>query len=148
MSKPLQRYATCVTHTHTHTHTQTHAQTHAHTHTHTHTDMDFNISILSDILNNGNIYESRVLKEYMESKSLSIKDVLSACCAKLEAEEYVCSVSSMSPTTRTCYKCALRSFRELVYLFRKDIPTTDLPGEMETALMSDPSGEFPLQTDS
>ncbi len=94
--------------------------------------MDFPDTILNGVLNNGNVYESRVFKEYIEGKSLSIKDVLTSCCAKLESGEYTCSDSRtarMSPTTRTCYKCALKNFKDLLYLYRRDIPDSELPGE-------------------
>ncbi len=94
--------------------------------------MDFPDSILSGVLNNGNAYESRVLKEYMEGKSLSINDVLTSCCRKLESGEYTCSDSRtarMSSSTRSCFRCALKNFKDLVYLYRRDIPDSELPGE-------------------
>ena len=96
-------------------------------------DMDFDSSCLHSILNNGNVYESRVLKNYLESKSLTIKDLLEACCQKLDDGSYHCSdsrSSRMSSSTRTCYSCALKNFKDLVYLFRKDIPEDDLPGTL------------------
>ena len=94
-------------------------------------DMDFQDSVLNGILNKGNVYESNILKEYMEEKSLSVKDVLAACCDKLESGEYTCSdsrTSRVSPSTRTCTNCALRNFKDLVYLYRRDIPDSELPG--------------------
>ena len=93
--------------------------------------MDFDSSCLTSILNNGNLYESRVLKNYLESKSLTIKDLLEACCQKLDEGTYHCAdsrSSRMSSSTRTCYSCALKNFKDLVYLYRKDIPDDDLPG--------------------
>ncbi len=102
--------------------------------------MDFLDRILEGVLNNGNAYESKVLKEYMEGKSLSIKDVLTSCCAKLESGEYTCSdsrTSRMSSSTRTCYKCGLKNFKDLLYLYRRDIPASELPGEKGVTLKID-----------
>lgn len=96
-------------------------------------DMDFDSSCLNSILNNGNVYESRVLKDYLESKGLSIKDLLDTCCQKLDEGIYHCTdsrSSRMSSSTRTCYSCAMKNFKDLVYLYRKDIPNDDLPGKL------------------
>ena len=94
--------------------------------------MDFDSSCLTSILNNGNVYESRVLKDYLESKGLSIKDLLETCCQKLDEGTYHCTdsrSSRMSSSTRTCYSCAMKNFKDLVYLYRKAIPSDELPGE-------------------
>ena len=95
-------------------------------------DMDFDSGCLHGIVNNGNAYESRVLKNYLESKGLTIKELLESCCQKLDDGTYHCSdsrSSRMSSTTRTCYTCALKNFKDLVYLYRKEIPDDELPGK-------------------
>ena len=100
-------------------------------HYNTLSDMDFDSSCLMSILNNGNMYESRVLKDYLESKGLSIKNLLETCCQKLDEGTYHCTdsrSSRMSSSTRTCYLCAIKNFKDLVYLYRKDIPSDELPG--------------------
>lgn len=94
-------------------------------------EMDFDSSCLTSILNNGNVYESRVLKDYLESKGLSIRDLLDTCCRKLDEGTYHCTdsrSSRMSSSTRTCYSCAMKNFKDLVYLYRKDVPSDELPG--------------------
>ena len=94
-------------------------------------EVDFDSSCLTSILNNGNLYESRVLKDYLETKGLSIRDLLDACCQKLDEGAYHCTdsrSSRMSSSTRTCYSCAMKNFKDLVYLYRKDIPSDQLPG--------------------
>ena len=35
----------------------------------------------------------------------------------------------ISSSTRTCYECALKNFKELAYQFRQDISSDDLPGK-------------------
>ena len=35
----------------------------------------------------------------------------------------------VSSSTRTCYECALKKFKELAYQFRQDISSDDLPGK-------------------
>ena len=94
-------------------------------------DMDFDSSCLHGILNNGNLYESRVLKNYLDSKGVSMKDLLDECCQKLDEGTYHCSdsrTSRLSSSTRTCFSCAMRNFRDLVYLYRRDISRDELPG--------------------
>ena len=36
----------------------------------------------------------------------------------------------ISSTTRVCYYCGLKNFKDLAYKFREDIPTEEIPGEM------------------
>ena len=35
----------------------------------------------------------------------------------------------ISSSTRTCYECALKNFKELAYQFRQGISSDDLPGK-------------------
>ena len=42
------------------------------------------------------------------------------------------STARISANTKTCYRCALRNFKELAYLYRRDIPCDDLPGRWES----------------
>lgn len=92
------------------------------------TDMNFQRTCLNGVL--GNAYESNILKNYLEDKSLTIKDFHQACCAKLEGGVYTCSDARATPTTICCYKCALKVLKELAYQYRKDIPSSDLPVEV------------------
>lgn len=91
-------------------------------------DLNFHSTCLNGIL--GNAYESNILKEYIESKGLSIKDFLQACCEKMERGEYTCTGSGVTTATITCYNCALKLLKELAYLYRGDIPRADLPVEV------------------
>ena len=92
-------------------------------------DLNFSSTCLNGIL--GNTYESNILKEYLNSKELSIGRFVQACCAKMESGEYSCSEPRLSSTsTITCHSCALVSLKELAYLYRKDIPNSHLPDDV------------------
>jgi E3 ubiquitin-protein ligase CHFR len=54
---------------------------------------------LNGILNNGNQYESDVLKNYLKAKGLSIRDLLQVCAARVDSGEYHCSGGILCP----CY---------------------------------------------
>ena len=90
--------------------------------------MNFNTTCLNGIL--GNAYESNVLKTYLEDKSLTIKDFHQACCDKMGSGAYTCSSSGLTPGTACCHGCALKSLKELAYHYRKDIPSSELPAEV------------------
>jgi E3 ubiquitin-protein ligase CHFR len=90
--------------------------------------MDFHSTCLNGIL--GNAYECTILKDYFDSKSLTVKDFLQACCAKMTSGEYVCSDYRLTPSTTCCHSCALKGLKDLAYLYRKDIPSNDLPLEV------------------
>jgi len=53
-------------------------------------DMEFDDRCLSSLIND-NLYESRVLKEYLESKGLSLQDMLQTCSQKLDNGDYHCT---------------------------------------------------------
>lgn len=91
-------------------------------------DLNFPTTCLNGIL--GNAYESTILKNYLDDKGLTIKDFLQACCAKMESGDYSCSDMRLSPLTNICRLCAQKFLKELAYLYRKDIPDSDLPDEV------------------
>jgi E3 ubiquitin-protein ligase CHFR len=85
---------------------------------------------LNGILNNGNQYESDVLKNYLKAKGLSIRDLLQVCAARVDSGEYHCSGGPIQSDTTVCYKCCLKEFQEAVFCYRKDILVEDLPAEV------------------
>ncbi|XP_022102135.1 E3 ubiquitin-protein ligase CHFR-like [Acanthaster planci] len=77
-----------------------------------------------------NSYESEILKDYLQRKNLTWKDVLASCMTKLDAGEYICldgAINRISSANILCYHCGLRNFQELAYQYRRDIPRIDLP---------------------
>lgn len=91
-------------------------------------ELNFNSTCLNGIL--GNAYESTILKDYLENKGIRIKDFLQTCCDRMTSGAYTCSDSRMTPGTISCHRCAQKSLKELAYLYRKDIPSSDLSGEV------------------
>jgi E3 ubiquitin-protein ligase CHFR len=78
----------------------------------------------------GNLYESRVLKDYLHKKNLTLKDFLQVCLDKLDDGTYCASdtrETQISSETILCFGCALENFMELAYQYRKDLPIKELP---------------------
>ena len=90
--------------------------------------MKFNSTCLNGILGNG--YESNILKNYLQGKSMTIVNLFQACCEKMESGVYPCSNSSVTTATVGCHYCVLKYFKELVYQYRRDIPSSELPVEV------------------
>ena len=88
-------------------------------------------------------------QNYLSAEGSSLQDMLQICLVKLDSGEYHCSglfytddgghiqwfvstdsrSSQASSETIICYKCALKNFRDLAYLYREDIPLERLPSK-------------------
>ena len=88
-------------------------------------------------------------QNYLPAEGSSLQDMLQICLVKLDSGEYHCSglfytnngghiqwfvstdsrSSQASSETIICYKCALKNFRDLAYLYREDIPIERLPSK-------------------
>ena len=90
--------------------------------------MNFLPTCLNGIL--GNAYESTILKDYLEGKAFTIKDLLLQCCGKLESGEFASPDPRLTPATITCQKCAQKCLKGLAYQYRRDIPHSQLPTEV------------------
>ena len=91
-------------------------------------DMDFSGDCFNGVLND-NAYESRVLRQWLVEQGKSVADMLEECCARLQAGQYQAPFyQTLSPDTHTCFSCALQSFKQLAYCYRRDIPNSQLPG--------------------
>lgn len=89
-------------------------------------DIDLDESHLTDLIS-GNLFESKILKDYLTAKKMTIKDLCQVCCARLADHTYCATDPRLRPETHTCYKCALKAFQELAYSYRRDIPSDELP---------------------
>ena len=92
----------------------------------------FDPAVMLNIVNS-NMVESEILSQYLKKKAISINEMLRECLQKLDSNEYRCTDSRsslISAKTRICYSCALKNFRDLAFLYRKDIPTAELPDEI------------------
>ncbi|XP_064612739.1 E3 ubiquitin-protein ligase CHFR-like [Liolophura sinensis] len=92
-------------------------------------DMNFGKKCLGNLLLD-NPYESKVLADYLNARSISVRDVLQICLERMERGEYICEDQyryRLSSSTYMCYSCALRNFRDLAYYYRRDIPRHQLP---------------------
>ncbi|KAG8455965.1 hypothetical protein GDO86_001960 [Hymenochirus boettgeri] len=81
---------------------------------------------LDGVLNNNN-YESDILKNYLESRGLTWKDLLNESLAAVQRGVFIHSDYRINATTVLCYFCGLRNFRILSYQYRQNIPATELP---------------------
>ncbi|XP_054450168.1 E3 ubiquitin-protein ligase CHFR [Pteronotus mesoamericanus] len=81
---------------------------------------------LDGVLNNNN-YESDVLKNYLAARGMTWKNVLAESLAALQRGVFLLSDYRVVGSTVLCYCCGLRSFRELAYQYRQNIPASELP---------------------
>ncbi|XP_078337680.1 E3 ubiquitin-protein ligase CHFR-like isoform X2 [Crassostrea virginica] len=77
-----------------------------------------------------NLFESEILKNYLEEKKMTLNEMRDVCMQKLDEGTYKCidqNRARFSSESTVCYPCALRNFRDLAYAFRADIKKEDLP---------------------
>ncbi|XP_054519836.1 E3 ubiquitin-protein ligase CHFR isoform X27 [Pan troglodytes] len=82
---------------------------------------------LDGVLNN-NSYESDILKNYLATRGLTWKNMLTESLVALQRGVFLLSDYRVTGDTVLCYCCGLRSFRELTYQYRQNIPASELPG--------------------
>uniref|UniRef100_A0A670JQ11 E3 ubiquitin-protein ligase CHFR n=1 Tax=Podarcis muralis TaxID=64176 RepID=A0A670JQ11_PODMU len=76
---------------------------------------------------NGNNYESDILKDYLASRGLTWKNMLNESLLALQRGVFILPDYRITGETVLCYCCGLRSFRELAYQYRQNIPVAELP---------------------
>nr|KAF6464523.1 checkpoint with forkhead and ring finger domains [Rousettus aegyptiacus] len=81
---------------------------------------------LDGVLSN-NHYESDILKNYLATRGLTWKNVLTESLVALQRGVFLLSDYRIAGNTVLCYCCGLRSFRELAYQYRQNIPASELP---------------------
>ncbi|XP_075390582.1 E3 ubiquitin-protein ligase CHFR isoform X2 [Tenrec ecaudatus] len=81
---------------------------------------------LDGVLNNNN-YESDILKNYLAARGLTWKNLLTDSLVALQRGVFLLSDYRITGNTVLCYCCGLRSFRELAYQYRQNIPASELP---------------------
>lgn len=92
-------------------------------------DLNFSESAFDNLLLN-NSYESQIFKDHCYSQERTIKDVFSTCVEKLQNGTYSCTSNpNLSADDIICYRCGLLYFKELAYLYRKDV-RSQLPPEV------------------
>ncbi|KAM5238755.1 E3 ubiquitin-protein ligase CHFR [Ctenodactylus gundi] len=81
---------------------------------------------LDGVLNN-NKYESDILKNYLATRGLTWKNMLTESLVALQRGMFLLSDYRVTGDTVLCYCCGLRGFRELAYQYRQNIPPSELP---------------------
>lgn len=81
---------------------------------------------LDGVLSNNN-YESDILKNYLATRGLTWKNMLTESLVALQRGVFLLSDYRITGNTVLCYCCGLRSFRELTYQYRQNIPASELP---------------------
>lgn len=77
-----------------------------------------------------NQFESEIFKDYIDSKGLSVKDVLQECCKQMDAGKFSVPAQGthrLTSETPVCYACGLNNFKQLAFQYRKTLKTADLP---------------------
>ncbi|KAM5199369.1 E3 ubiquitin-protein ligase CHFR isoform 1-T4 [Hipposideros larvatus] len=81
---------------------------------------------LDGVLSNNN-YESDILKNYLAARGLTWKNMLTESLGALQRGVFLLSDYIVTGSTVLCYCCGLRSFRELTFQYRQNIPASELP---------------------
>ncbi|XP_034872664.1 E3 ubiquitin-protein ligase CHFR isoform X4 [Mirounga angustirostris] len=89
-------------------------------------ELDLGDRCLDGVLSN-NHYESDVLKNYLATRGLTWKNMLTESLVALQRGAFLLSDHRVTGNTVLCYCCGLRSFRELTYQYRQSIPASELP---------------------
>ncbi|XP_055017869.1 E3 ubiquitin-protein ligase CHFR isoform X2 [Boleophthalmus pectinirostris] len=89
-------------------------------------DLNLTDKSLDGVLNNNN-YESEVLQNYLSVRGKTWRDVLQESLQGLQQGSYTLTDRRISANTVICYCCGLRTFKELAYKYRQNIPQSDLP---------------------
>ncbi|MGH0176552.1 UNVERIFIED_CONTAM: hypothetical protein FKN15_072960, partial [Acipenser sinensis] len=89
-------------------------------------DLNLTDKCLDGVLNN-NSYESDILKNYLVSRGLTWKEMLKESLVSLQQGVFYLSDYRITGNAVLCYCCGLRSFRELAYQYRQNIPAAELP---------------------
>ncbi|CAK7314198.1 E3 ubiquitin-protein ligase CHFR [Vulpes lagopus] len=89
-------------------------------------ELDLGDRCLDGVLSN-NHYESDVLKNYLATRGLTWKNMLTESLVALQRGAFLLSDYRITGNTVLCYCCGLRSFRELTYQYRQNIPASELP---------------------
>uniref|UniRef100_A0A8C9KQN0 E3 ubiquitin-protein ligase CHFR n=1 Tax=Panthera tigris altaica TaxID=74533 RepID=A0A8C9KQN0_PANTA len=89
-------------------------------------ELDLGDRCLDGVLSN-NHYESDILKNYLATRGLTWKNMLTESLVALQRGVFLLSDYRITGNTVLCYCCGLRSFRELTYQYRQNIPPSELP---------------------
>ncbi|XP_033900588.3 E3 ubiquitin-protein ligase CHFR-like [Acipenser ruthenus] len=89
-------------------------------------DLNLTDKCLDGVLNNNN-YESDILKNYLVSRGVTWKEMLKESLVSLQQGVFYLSDYRITGNAVLCYCCGLRSFRELAYQYRQNIPAAELP---------------------
>ncbi|XP_060591695.1 E3 ubiquitin-protein ligase CHFR-like [Ruditapes philippinarum] len=81
-----------------------------------------------------NQFESEIFRDYIDSKGLSVRDVLQECCREMDAGRFTVTAQGthrMTSETPVCYACGLANFKQLALQFRKTLKREDLPAKAQ-----------------
>ncbi|XP_042277005.1 E3 ubiquitin-protein ligase CHFR [Thunnus maccoyii] len=81
---------------------------------------------MDGVLNNNN-YESEILQNYLSSRGKSWRDLLQETVQGLQQGNYYLTDCRISANAILCFCCGLRTFKELAYKYRQNIPPSELP---------------------
>lgn len=80
---------------------------------------------------NGNTIEQSILSTYLATHNILVKNAWATSLAKFESGEWVPDMvlinGAVHADSPVCQRCAVRVFAELLFHFRRSIPSDDLP---------------------
>ncbi|XP_065892159.1 E3 ubiquitin-protein ligase CHFR-like [Dysidea avara] len=82
---------------------------------------------------NENLFETNILRSYLQDNSISVSDMVKELITNFENGEYhpptTSGLSSFTSSSPICKECFTKILSELTYIYRSKIPTEDLPVE-------------------
>ncbi|XP_068166608.1 E3 ubiquitin-protein ligase CHFR isoform X2 [Antennarius striatus] len=81
---------------------------------------------MDGVLNNNN-YELDILQNYLSSRGKTWRDIRQEVLQSVEQGNYGLTDCRISASTIVCFCCGLRAFKEIVYNYRQNIPSSELP---------------------
>lgn len=96
-------------------------------------EMNFGRKALNGLILD-NQFESEIFKDYIDSKGLSVKDVLQECCRQMDAGKFSVPAQGthrLKSETPVCYACGLNNFKQLAFQYRKTLNPLDLPAQAQ-----------------
>ncbi|XP_061025563.1 E3 ubiquitin-protein ligase CHFR isoform X1 [Eubalaena glacialis] len=85
------------------------------------------VSLLPGVLLSPGSCAASAARNYLATRGLTWKNMLTESLGALQRGAFLLSDHRITGNTVLCYCCGLRSFRELTYQYRQNIPASELP---------------------
>ena len=91
----------------------------------------FDATYLNNLINE-NQHESKILSDYLKSKNKTIDILFNECVRKMRNGVFQSKIINQQfPNEKVvCRSCAFKAFQDFSYVYRSEIPKSELPGKV------------------